>query len=111
VKWFALAAILICTILFGWSIWYDRSLRDSDPVGYRNVKTCFDLEPGIAEADLVRALGAPERSEEDGSVRRLTFHTLSAASAPIRAEVDPADGRVLELRCRDDEKPTWTVRP
>ena len=110
-KYFALAAIVVCTLLYGWSIWYDRSLRASDPVGYRNVKTCFDLEPGIVESDLTRALGEPERTEETARMRRLFFHTLGAAAAPVSADVDPATGRVLALRCRDDERPTWEARP
>ncbi len=110
-KKLALAAIVVCTLLYGWSMWYDRSLRESDPDGYRNVRTCFDLEPGILEADLVRALGAPERTAEAGSTRRLYFHTLGAAAAPISADVDPATGRVLALRCRDDDRPTWEAQP
>ncbi|HEY5999591.1 MAG TPA: hypothetical protein VI078_09880 [bacterium] len=109
-KYFAFAAIVICLALWGWTFWYDRSLRAEDPFGHRNLKACPKIAPGASEADLVRALGAPEKSEEAGGVRRLQFHTLRVAAAPISADVDPATGRVLELRCRDDVKPTWTLR-
>jgi hypothetical protein len=109
-RYFAFAAIAVCMALYGWTIWYDRSLREQDPFGYRNLKACVKIAPGVAEADLVGILGAPEKSEEAGGVRRLQFHTLSVATAPISADVDAATGRVLELRCRDDVKPTWTLR-
>jgi hypothetical protein len=103
VKRFAVAAIMICPGLFAWTVWYDRSLEREDPFGYRNLKACAKIAPGAGEADLVRALGAPERSEEAGAVRRLFFHTHRAAAEPIRADVDPATGRVLELRCPGDD--------
>ena len=98
-KRFAFAAIVICLALFSWTVWYDRSLEREDPFGYRNLKACGKIAPGATEADLVRALGAPERSEETGAVRRLFFHTHRAAASPISADVDPATGRVLDLRC------------
>jgi hypothetical protein len=110
-KALAFAAIAICLALYGWTVWYDRSLKSSDPYGYRNLKECAKIPPGVAEADLVRTFGAPERTEEAGGVRRLFFHTLREASAPIQAEVEAATGKVLELRCRDDGKPTWSLRP
>jgi hypothetical protein len=99
VKKSAFAAIVVCLALYGWGMWYDRSLREEDPFGYRNLKACPKIPPGATEADLVRALGAPERRSEAGGVRRLEFHTHRAAAAPIGADVDPATGRVLELRC------------
>jgi hypothetical protein len=110
-KKLAFAAILICLALYGWTVWYDRSLKRSDPFGHRNLQLCAKIRPGAGEADLTATLGAPERTEEAGGVRLLWFHTLSAASAPIRAEVDAATGKVLELRCRDDGAPTWSLRP
>jgi hypothetical protein len=111
VKYLTFAAILICLALYGWTVWYDRSLRSADPFGYRNLKACPKIPPGVGEADLVRTLGAPEQIEQLEGVRHLSFHTHAAASAPIRAEVDPATGRVLALRCPDTEKPTWSLRP
>lgn len=105
----ALAAIAICLVLYGWTVWYERSLRRSDPFGYRNVKACEKIAPGVTAAGLAAVLGAPERTEEAGGVRRLFFHTLSEASAPIRADVDAASGRVLGLNCRDDGTPMWTL--
>jgi hypothetical protein len=57
----------------------------------------------------VFALGAPERSDQSGTVRRLFFHTHGAAASPISVEVDPATGRVLSLRCAGDDKPAWAV--
>ena len=71
---------------------------------------CGKLRPGIREADLVTAMGEPEKRETSGGVRHLTFHTLAEAGAPIRAEVDAASGAVLELWCREDERPTWSAR-
>jgi hypothetical protein len=109
-KALAAAAIALCTVLYGWTIWYDRSLKADDPFGYRNLKSCAKIPPGATEADVVATLGAPEKTETVGRVRQLSFHTLAEATAPIQADVEPATGRVLELRCRDDGAPTWTLR-
>jgi hypothetical protein len=109
-KALAFVAIATCLVLFGVTVWYDRSLERGDPFGYRNLKLCAKIEPGVDEAALVAALGAPERVEAADGRRRLFFHTLAAASAPIQADVDPATGAVVELRCRDDGKPTWRAR-
>jgi hypothetical protein len=111
VKRLAFAAIVICLGLFAWTVWYDRSLRAEDPFGYRNLEACGQIAPGAVETDLVRALGAPERIAETGGERRLEFHTHRAAATPIAAVVDAANGRVLELRCPGDDKPTWVRRP
>jgi hypothetical protein len=110
-KKLAFAAIVICLVLYGWTVWYDRSLKRADPFGYRNLKLCAKIRPGAGEAEIMATLGAPERTEAAGGMRLLSFHTLSAAAAPIRAEVDAATGKVLTLRCRDDGPPTWSLRP
>lgn len=110
-KALALAAIALCLVLYAWTVWYDRSLKAGDPFGHRNLKACSKIRPGVTERDLAATLGAPEKVEESGGVRRLSFHTLSVASAPIGADVDAATGKVLELRCRDEGEPTWTLRP
>lgn len=107
----AFAAILACTLMYAWGMWYERSLRRSDPAGYRNVKACFRLDPGVVEADLLRAFGEPLDVAEAESMRRLEFRSPAGATAPIRAEVDAATGRVIELRCRGDERPTWVSAP
>ena len=108
---FAFAAVvIICLALYAWTVWYDRSLRAEDPFGYRNLKDCAKITPGATEADLVRTLGAPERSEENAGMRRLEFHTHRVATAPISADVDPATGRVLDLRCPGAEERTWDRR-
>ena len=107
----AFAAMVICLALYAWSVWYDRSLRDEDSFGYRNLKACTKIAAGATEAELVGTLGAPERSEESGGIRRLLFHTHRAAAAPIMAEVDPATGRVLALHCPGEDNPTWELRP
>lgn len=109
-KALAFAAIVICLVLYGWTVWYERSLKAGDPFGYRNLKTCAKIPPGVTEAGLAATLGAPESVEEAGGVRRLSFHTLGVATLPIQADVDPATGAVVELRCRDDGKPTWSLR-
>jgi hypothetical protein len=111
VRKFAFAAMIVCLALYAWSVWYDRSLRREDPFGYRNLKACTKIAAGSTEADLLRTLGAPERREGSGGVRRLLFHTHRVAAAPIMAEVDPATGRVLALHCPGDDKPRWNVRP
>jgi hypothetical protein len=111
VRKLAFAAIVICLALYAWTLWYERSLREEDPYGYRNLKACRAIAPGAAEADLARVLGAPERSEESGGLRRLFYHTHPVAAAPIMAEVDPATGRVLALHCPGEDKPRWDQRP
>lgn len=110
-KRLAFLAIAICLALYGWTLWYDRSLRAADPYGYRNLKACSKIRPGVDEAGLAAKLGAPEIVETAGGVRRLSFHTLRVATAPIQADVDAASGTVVELRCRDEGKPTWSLRP
>lgn len=109
-KYFAFAAVVICLVLYGWTVWYDRSLKAEDPFGHRNLQECKRILPGATEADLIRILGAPEKIVAVGGVRRLEFHTLRAATAPISADLDPATGKVLELRCLGDGSPTW-ARP
>jgi hypothetical protein len=104
----AAAAIAVTTVAYGVVIWQDRALKRSDPWGHRNLQLCGKLKPGIGEADLVAAMGAPEAIETTGAVRHLTFHTLAEAAAPIRADVD-AGGKVLALWCRDDARPTWSA--
>lgn len=108
-KLFAFAAVAVCLALYGWTVWYDRSLRGEDPFGYRNLKACAKIRPGVGEADLVRTFGAPEKREDAGAVRRLFFHTHRAAAAPISADVDTATGRVVELRCPGEDTPTWSL--
>lgn len=108
-KKLAILAVALCGVLYVWTIWYARSLRSSDPVGYRNAQACFKLKPGILEADLVKAFGAPERTQESGGKRLLEFHTLSEAAAPIRAEIEAATGKVAALWCREDDQPTWSL--
>jgi len=111
VRSLAFAAVVICLALYAWTVWYDRSLREEDPFGYRNLKACRTIAPGAAAADLARILGAPERSEERGGLSRLFYHTHPVAAAPIMAEVDAASGRVLALHCPGEDKPRWDVRP
>jgi hypothetical protein len=108
-KYVAFAAIVICLALYGWTVWYDRSLKADDPFGHRNLQECAKIRPGATEADLVRILGAPEKSEQVGGVRRLSFHTLGVATAPISADVDAATGAVRVLRCRDDGAAAWNL--
>jgi hypothetical protein len=108
-KKFAFAAIALTLVAYALTVVYDRRLERGDPIGYRNVKTCPRLEPGIGEGALKAALGEPTGREPAGSGERLTFRTLSAAAAPIRADVDAATGQVVALWCRGDEQPTWRL--
>jgi hypothetical protein len=109
VKKFAFAAIALTFVLYGWTVVYDRRLEKSDPVGYRNIKTCLRLKPGIGEGELRAALGEPTRRVAEGGGERLEFRTLSAAAAPIRADIEGATRNVAALWCRADDRPTWRV--
>jgi hypothetical protein len=103
------AAIALTTVVYALIVQHERSLERADAAGYRNVKACTKLRPGITEADLVRIFGAPEGSEERAGVRHLAFHTLAEAASPISADVDAAGGRVLALRCAGAERPAWVA--
>jgi len=108
-KRLAFVAIVLTFVLFAVTVFYDRRLKSADPAGYWNMKTCTRLAPGINEGELRAALGEPTRREPAHGGERLEFRTLSAASSPIRADVDTTTGRVLALWCRDDDLPTWQV--
>ncbi len=108
-KKLSFAAIVLTFVLYGLTVAYDRRLKTADPVGYRNMQTCLHLEPGIGEGELRAALGEPTRREPGSVGDRLEFRTLSAAAAPIRADVDSTTEKVLALWCRDDDRPTWQV--
>lgn len=108
-KKFAFAAIVLTFVLYALTVLYDRRLESADPIGYRNMKTCLRLEPGIGAGELRAALGEPTRREPASGGERLEFRTLSAAAAPIRADVDQVTGTVVALWCRDDDLPTWRV--
>jgi hypothetical protein len=108
-KRLAFAAVVLTMALYAWTVVYDRRLKSADPVGYRNMQTCLHLGPGLGEGELRAALGEPTRREPGRGGERLEFRTLSAAAAPIRADVDGATGRVVALWCRNDDRPTWRV--
>jgi len=109
VKKLAFAAVVLTFVLYALTVVYDRRLESTDPVGYRNMKNCLRLGPGSGEGALRAAFGEPTRREPGGGGERLEFRTLSAAAAPIRADLDKATGKVVALWCRDDERPTWRV--
>ena len=108
-KKLAAAAIVLTFVLYALTFLYDRRLKNADPIGYRNLKTCARLEPGLGEGELRAALGEPTRREPARGGERLEFRTLSAAAAPIRADIDGVTGKVVALWCRDDAHPTWQV--
>ena len=101
------AAIVLTLVLYALTVVYDRRLEQADPAGYRNMKTCLGLRPGIGEGELRAALGEPTRREPGSGGERLEFRTLSAAAAPLRADIDGATGKVIALWCRGDDRPTW----
>ena len=105
----AFAAVALTLVLYALTVVYDRRLEREDPVGYRNVKTCPRLAPGITVGALRAALGEPTRREPAAGGERLEFRTLSAAAAPIRADVDGATGKVVALWCGGDDRPTWQL--
>ena len=108
-KKLAFAAIALTVVVYAMTVVYDRRLKSADPVGYRNLQTCFHLGPGLDEGALRAALGEPTRREPVGGGERLEFRTLREAAAPIRADVDVATRKVAALWCRDDDRPTWRV--
>lgn len=108
-KKLAFGAIVLTFVLFAGTVYYDRKLKNSDPIGYQNIKTCLRLKPGIDESALRAALGEATRRERASVGERLEFHTLSAAAAPIRADIDGHTGKVTALWCSGDEEPTWRV--
>ena len=105
----AVAAVVLTFVLYALAVVYDRRLKSADPAGYRNMKTCLRLEPGIGEGELRAALGEPTRREPGSRGERLEFRTLGVAAAPIRADIDGATRKVVALWCRDDDRPTWQV--
>jgi hypothetical protein len=108
-KKLAFAAVVLTFVLYALTVVYDRRLEKADPVGYRNMKTCPRLGPGIGEGELRAAFGEPTRRVRGSGGERLEFRTLSAAAAPIRADVDGVTGQVVALWCRADDRPTWRV--
>jgi len=107
VKKLAFAAIVLTFVLYALTVVYDRRLQRADPAGYRNMKTCLHLVPGIGEGELRAALGEPTRRTPGNGGERLEFRTLSVAAAPIRADLDVATRKVVALWCRDDDRPAW----
>ena len=108
-KRLAFAAIVLTLVLYAMTVVYDRRLKSADPAGYRNMKTCLLLRPGIVEGELRAALGEPTKRGAGSDGDQLEFRTLSAAAAPIRADVDTVTKKVVALWCRDDDRPTWHV--
>ena len=108
-KKLAFAAIVLTLALYALTVVYDHRLKRADPVGYRNVQTCLHLRPGLGEGELRAALGEPTRREPGSSGERLEFQTLSAAAAPIRADIDGVTRKVVALWCRGADQPTWRV--
>ena len=106
-KKLAFAAVVLCLTLYALTVFYDRGLERDDPAGYRNLKTCSRLPPGIGEGQLLAALGEPTRRTPSNAGELLEFRTLNVAATPIRAEIDGASRRVLALWCRDDQQPAW----
>ena len=109
-KKLAFGAIVLTFFLYALTVVYDRRLESADPAGYRNIKTCLRLKPGIGGDELRAAFGEPTRREPESGGERLEFRTLSAAAAPIRADVDGATGKVRALWC-DEDRPAWRVPP
>lgn len=36
IKTLSMVAVALCLGLYGWTVWYDRSLKNSDPFGHRH---------------------------------------------------------------------------
>jgi hypothetical protein len=78
-----------------------------DYFAFPNLRICKSLQPGISQSELITALGAPFRSQQDGHFVTLYFKSHPVAAGPIRARVDSVTGRVVTLRCSEDGAPLW----
>lgn len=103
----AFATVALTFALYALTVVYDHRLKSADPIGYRNIKTCLQLRPGIGEGELRAALGEPTRREPGGGGERLEFRSLNVAAAPILADIDHRTAKVVALWCRADDRPTW----
>jgi hypothetical protein len=79
-------------------------------VGYRNLRACRTLSPGISLSGLVRELGTPVDKWESLGKQWVSFETPSIMAGMIKAQVDEKTGNVLVLRCFEDGPPTWTIQ-
>jgi len=88
--------------LAGYYLWRYR-------VGYRNIDTCQELQPGISVSELEQALGTPISTWTSRNGQQwVAFENPSIYAGPISAEVESSTGRILTLRCFEDDPPTWT---
>ena len=90
---FCVLGVLGVTGLFG----VELLLRWRDPVGYRNLKVCRTLKPGITRDELYKVLGDPVSTVVVRERTLVYFKTASIAATRIHAEIQESTGRVLSL--------------
>src|SRR6266849_6414196 len=97
------AAVLIGAplIALGAYCWANRD-------GFRNLRSCESLKPGITVSGLTAALGQPVHRSAANGQTWWYFRTPSIMAGSIRAQVNEQTGKVLSLRCYEDGPPTWT---
>ncbi len=96
------ATLLVALASIGAYRWVNRD-------GFTLLETCQRLGPNTTVAALTAALGQPVQREDLKGETWWLFRTPSIMAGPIRARVSERTGRVLALRCREDEAPRWTV--
>ena len=98
------AAVLIASAVIGLCAyaWANRE-------GFRNVRICETLKPGITASGLTAALGQPVHRSNSNGEAWWYFQTPSIMAGPIRAHVSESGGHVVSLRCHEDGPPTWTL--
>ncbi|SRR5258708_3672792 len=99
---FALVAAIAGTATYGY-------LRWRDPIGFRNLKACKTIKPGVSLAELKAVLGEPVATSTSRGTTWLYFRTASIAAGQIRASVQPSTSKVVALRCSEDGPDTWSA--
>jgi len=71
--------------------------------GYRNMRVCLELKPGMSSADLQAKLGEPRVVVRAGETWWY-FESPWVAAAPIRALIEVKSGQVVSLNCSESER-------
>jgi len=98
------AAVLVSSAVIGLGAyaWANRE-------GFRNVRICETLKPGITASGLTAALGQPVHRSNSNGETWWYFQTPSIMAGPIRAHVSESGRHVVSLHCHEDGPPTWTL--
>ncbi len=83
-----------------------------NPLGYKNLKICDELTPGISAEEIIKKLGKPLHKEEDkdnSEYHWISFETPSIMAGLIRARINKSTGAVVTLRCHEDGPASWDI--